>query len=454
MGKPSSFADVELDVEARPKPWLERPEAETPFRLLVVGDFSGGANRSPRPIPIDRDNFDQVLAKVRPEVTLPVAGTLRFTELEDFHPDRIFEQAELFRALRAARANPPQPPASALPSPRPGKVTLDDLLGETSAARPQPALDDWGRLVRDLVAPYLVAGADPRQAEVVRQIDRAIAEQMRSLLRHPEFQQLEAAWRAAFFLVRRLETGPDLKIYLLDVSKAELARQLEQAREDLRKCAFYQVVVEETTGTPGAEPWAALAANYSFDGTEGDLELLARLGSIAQKAGAPVIAGASEALLGSIAGGGWTMLRKLPLADWIGLAMPRFLLRLPYGGDTSPIERFEFEEMAEHEHSAYLWGNAAFACACLLGEAFSRSGWDMRPGEVRQLAGLPLHVYREDEETRNQPCAELLMTEEQAEALLDNGIMPLASLKDQDAMLLVRFQSIADPPAALAGRWR
>jgi type VI secretion system protein ImpC len=471
MPRPSSFADVELDIEARPKPRLERPEAETPFRILILGDFSGRANRGlletrlggRRPLLVDRDNFDQILAKLHPELRLPVAGAesssvaLRFAELEDFHPDRIFEQSELFRALRATREQLGDPatfaaaaasfrPAAPPPPPRPPsgeKVTLDDLLGGSPGARPQRVLDEWGRLIRDLVAPHLVPGADPRQAELIAQLDSAIAVQMRALLHHPDFQQLEAAWRALFFLLRRLETGPERKVYLLDVSKAELARMLEQAREDLRKCDLYKLAVEDTVGTPGAEPWAVLAANYYFGGSEPDLEMLARLGAIAQKAGAPVLAGAGDELLGSMADGGWAMLRKLPLANWIGLAMPRFLLRLPYGGDTAPLERFAFEEMPGHDHHGYLWGNPAFACACLLGQG---------AGAARELGDLPLHVYRENEKERIQPCAEVLMTEEQAEALLDNGIMPLASLKNRDAVLLVRMQSIADPPAALAGR--
>jgi len=162
---------------------------------------------------------------------------------------------------------------------------------------------------------------------------------------------------------------------------------------------------------------------------------------------------ASDYGLEQVAAGPFQQVRKLPQAHWIGLAMPRWLLRLPYGKDTAPIERFAFEEMPEHRHEEYLWGNAAFACLCLLAEAFGEAGWEMRPGSVRDLEGLPLHVYKEDGETKVQPCAEVLMTEQTAEALLDNGIMPLVSFKDRDCVRLLRFQSIADPPAGLSGRW-
>jgi type VI secretion system protein ImpC len=286
-----------------------------------------------------------------------------------------------------------------------------------------------------------VPGADPRQAEAVAQLDLTAAEVMRAVLHNPAFQALESAWRGLYFLVRRIETGPDLKLYLLDIPKTEMAARLERSRDDLRQSDFYRVAVQEASGTPGAEPWSLFAADYSFDAGEQDLEMLARLGLIALQAGAPLIAGASPALLAKRAGSGWPMLRKLPYANSIGLAMPRFLLRLPYGKNTSPAEQFAFEEMPEHDHEAYLWGNAAFVCACLQAES------------VHQIDGLPLHVYREDGESKVKPCAEVLMTEEQAEALLDNGIMPLVSYKDRDTARILRFQSIADPPAQLAGRW-
>ncbi len=476
MARPSSLADVELDVEARPKPWLERPDPETPFRILVLGDFSGRANRGllettlagRRPHLVDRDSFELLLDKLKVELALPAAGTLRFSELDDFHPDHIFDQSGFFQALRvtrerlansdtfasaAAALRPAEPAPAPAPRPSQAKLSLDDLLGSAPAARPQPALDDWGRLIHDLVAPHLTPGADPRQAELIAQLDSVIADQMRAVLHHPDFQQLEAAWRALFFLIRRLETGSELKIYLLDISKAELALMLEQAREDLRRSDLYKLLVTDAVNTPGAEPWAALAANYYCDGSQADLQFLARLGAIAQKAGAPVLAGAGDELLAAI-DGGWSMLRKLPVSNWIGLALPRFLLRLPYGSQTTPIERFAFEEMPVHEHAASLWGNAAFACLCLLGQSFSRFGWDMRAGASREIDGLPLHVYKEEGESRIQPCAEVLMTEQQAEAMLDHGIMPLASLKDKDAVLLIRMQSIGDPPAALSGRWK
>jgi type VI secretion system protein ImpC len=150
----------------------------------------------------------------------------------------------------------------------------------------------------------------------------------------------------------------------------------------------------------------------------------------------------------------WAALRRLPEAAFIGLALPGFLLRLPYGAATEVIDTFAFEEMADLPvHAAYLWGNSAFACVCLLGQAFSRRGWRLRAGEVLDLEGLPLHGYKELGKTRNTPCAEVLMTVHEAEHLLEQGLMPLLSFKDQDRIRLAQWQAIADPLTSLAGPW-
>ena len=483
MSKPSSLADVELAVNPGPKPQAQPVEPETPFRVLILGDFSGRANRgvfetragSRRAVRIDRDSFDAVFEKLRPELIFPLAGSqspalaIRFKDLDDFHPDRLFERVDVFQALRGLReklsdsstfgaAAESLRPVEAPPTPAPpAKITLDDLLDESNGgpAGPARALDDWSAMLHELVAPHLVPGVDPRQAELIAKVDAATSEAMRALLHQPAFQELEAAWRALFFLVRRLETGPELKLYLLDVSKAELAAELEAARDDLRHSELWRMVVEESVGTLGGQPWAVLAGNYSFSQSPEDLKLLARLGAVAREAGAPFLAATSPRMLENITAGAFHQIRKLPQAPWIGLALPRFLLRLPYGKETSPLELFSFEEFgAAPEHESYLWGNPAFACVYLLGEAFLRAGWDMRPGLAREIDGLPLHVHLEDGESKVKPCAEVLMTEEGAEALIENGVMPLASIRNQDTIRLIRFQSIADPLAPLAGRWR
>ncbi|MGH9629281.1 MAG: type VI secretion system contractile sheath domain-containing protein [Bryobacteraceae bacterium] len=483
------FGSVHLDVSAGADRTPGVPSDDAPFRILVLGDFSGRSARKIReplsgrkPMLIDRDNYDEVLARVKPELWLsagqgdPFALRLRFSELDDFHPDRIFETLDLFQALRQTRERLSDPgtfkqtatdlqswtasPPRTEPAPRPEELisggSLLDQMIEDSGAATAPArrpADELQAFIQRIVAPHLTPRPDPKQAELVSEVDSSIAAQMSAILHHHAFQSLEAAWRGVFMLVRGLDTNSLLKLYILDVSKEELAADLLPS-DRLDRTQVYRLLVEQ--GLPGADPWALSAGLYTFDGSERDAQLLGRMAPIARAAGAPFVAEAGEGLLGdeSAALELWRTLRGLPEAQWIGLAMPRFLLRLPYGEDSSPTEEFRYEEMDEGAgHAAYLWGNPALICARLLGQSFSDSGWQFTPDRHREVSGLPLHVYKEQGESQVKPCAEVLMTESMAEAMLERGVMPLASLKEQDAVRLVRFQSIAEPPAHLAGRW-
>jgi len=480
---PPSFGSIALDVQAGRQRYTDPPEPDTPFRIAVLGDFSGRENRgvvdtniaARKTFHIDRDNFDQVLARIHPQLCLPEAGTIDFAELDDFHPDRLYDALPLFRMIeRGARLAPP-PPApeperpTAPPAPK-HRVSLDELLDETEeqgiSRRPQ---DHLSRIVDEIVRPYLVRKPGPAEMEAQSSAEAAAANRMRAIIHHPAFQALEAAWQGVFFLIRRLETGADLQVHLIDVSKPEISGDLLPAG-DLRRTGLWRLIVDETAGTPGALPWSVIVCDYTFDSSLDDVDLLARLAMLARAAGAPVIAGASPQILGAespyeyprpelwqpdpVSNEYWTRLRQMPEAAWAGLALPRFLLRMPYGAASNVVERFGFEEFAGvPEHEEYLWGNAAFACACLLGQAFSQAGWNMAPGMVRELPDMPAHVYRESGETVLKPCAEVLLTEYAADAMLERGIMPLASLKGRDAVRLLRFQSIAEPAAALAGRW-
>jgi type VI secretion system protein ImpC len=327
------------------------------------------------------------------------------------------------------------------------------------------------RFVQAVVAPHVVPGADPRQPQLLAQVDRLTAESMRAILHHPDFQALEAAWRAMDLLVRRLDTDSNLKVFLIDVSKDELDAELG-VTNDLTATAVYRLLVEQTVGTPGAEPWALLVGNYYFGATPEDVALLAKMARIAAAGGVPFLAAAHSSLLGceSLAATphprdwgeildfefapAWQELRKKPEAANVGLALPRFLLRLPYGRATQSCEQFDFEEFeADPNHEHYLWGNPGFICALLLGEGFSQCGWEMQP-RGGEAGSLPLHIYSEGGDSVVKPCAEALLTGAAVERILDEGLMPLISLKGQDAVRLVRFQSIASPARSLAGRWQ
>ena len=111
------------------------------------------------------------------------------------------------------------------------------------------------------------------------------------------------------------------------------------------------------------------------------------------------------------------------------------------------------QSISQYNAEDYLWGNPAFVCVYLLAEAFSQIGWQLRPGAIREIQGLPMHVYEKDSESVLKPCAEVLLTERAAERMLEQGLMPLLSLQGSDVIRLARFQSLSSPLKPLAGRW-
>jgi type VI secretion system protein ImpC len=488
---------------------------KSPFRIAILADFSGRDNRglsevslslaSSRLIPVDVDNFEKLLTKLDTEIHIPIGGedgpriVLRFCELDDFQPDRIFDRLEVFQKLRAARKRLQDPAtfaeaasevrswvagepdsgesktaeveSSQAESQESDSDAIERLLGQRPKASAKQFVD-LETLIREAVKPYIVPAPHPQQAELVAQVDEAISGQMRALLHHPDFKGLEAAWRTLHLLVNQVETDENLKLYVGDISKAELAADLAST-DRLQSTGTYRFLVEQSVGMQGAEPWALLVGCYEFDKTKEDVNLLRALAKVAQAAGAPFLAGAGSHFAGCesialtpdpdnwqwqadpVAAQLWQELRNSPEAASIGLVLPRLLLRLPYGKDTEPIDRFDFEELSSGaHHEQYLWGNPAIVCACLLAEAFRTSGWSLT-GELQQeLTGLPMHVYKSNGETHVTPCAEAFLTERAMEILIGKGLVPLLSIKGRDAVRIARFQSIAEPSAPLAGRWK
>ncbi|HUE81582.1 MAG TPA: type VI secretion system contractile sheath large subunit [Pyrinomonadaceae bacterium] len=502
MAKEFALEDFEGELVATMEERVGRPQPETPFCIALLGDWSGRKNRGLfassaelaqwRPLLIDRDNIDQIIAKLTPKLNLPVAAdgamsvSISFRELDDFSPDRIFERLDLFDKLGQWRARLQNPSSFAEAAaevrawagiqakqsePDIQTITeegnahegglLDQILDQSNTPvgnRTAPKVSgEIEALAREAVAPYLVPGPDAQEEELVAAVDLAIGRQMAALLHHPDFQALEAAWRAANLLVSRLNTGTELKLYLLDISREEFAADL-MGFDDSSQTAMYKLLIERS-----GIPWALVAANYRFDLTTDDMELLSRMSKIGSDGRIPFVAEASPGFLGcesiaespdpedwrveeSEARSAWVELKRQLNSRYIGLSLPRFLLRLPYGENTEPMEEFNFEEQPPNDkpqHNWYLWGSPSFVVAYLLAEAFTRSGWDFLPGEVQELEGLPLHIYKVDGESETKPCAETLMTLRTAEKIIGEGLMPLISLKDTDVIRLGMLQSIS-----------
>lgn len=476
MGMQNEYSSVNLDVSLGAQP-AGRPRRDEPFRIAVLGDFSGRAGRGPaggavdllsrKPVTVDRDNFEEVFARFQVELDLPVFGRLRLEEPEDFHPDRLWSRvaafAPLLQARRAPGQAPTRPASRAAPSAPPALGSLGSLLDDALDATADRAEGRSGASHDPLrawldkeVQPHTVAATPEAEMERRALIEDVIGAQTRALLHFPAFQELEALWRAVEFMTRRVDDDARVRICLVDVTFDELAADLASAAPTLPKLLAAH------------GPWGVLAGAYTFHPSAAQLQVLAATGTLAASLGVSFLAAAAPQMIGCNSAGplpepedwrdggeAWGGFRGTAAARHVGLALPRFLLRHPYGAKTGKCETLPFEEMgAEHDHESLLWGNSALLCASLLAEAFEDEGWDLRPDKHCNVSRLPVYIYRQDGDAVAQPCAESLMTERAAKQILDRGIMAVASLKESDEVRLVRFQSAARPSAPLPGPWQ
>ncbi len=482
-----------------------RRDPTAPLRLLIMADFSGRAHRetpvpladlASRPLlPVDVDNLDAVMARLAPKLRLAGAESgavlnVGFSQLDDFHPDALYRRLEGFQALRRSRArllnpasfaqavaeltlSPPSEPVQTGPAPMEENADLlGRLLGRPPASPPAARPADPGAaaiqsLLRTAVQPHIVH-TDPNQAAWVAAVDAAISEQLRTILHQPVFQALEATWRSVQGLVADLDSDA-VQVALLDVTRQELLADLRSAGGNPTATSLYTLLIDRGVRMPDGQPWSLLVGDYRFGAGPEDIALLAALGALAAHAGGPFLAEAAPELLSAASAaeladpGAWTplptelaeywqALRQSAVAPWLGLALPRLLLRLPYGRKTDSVEQIEFEEMPMGRNpDAYLWGNPAFACARLITAAFVENGEAFSPGDVLELDDLPAHVYEEAGERAMQPATEVLLSERAMQAILAKGVMPLLGHRQRNAVRLARFQSLAEPATALAG---
>lgn len=457
----------------------EKPGRRPPrqaMRLLLLADFSGRpAHERPalaaRPtLRVDNDSLGTVMQRLAPQV--PAAGSVFVAEdIEDFHPDALYARVPVFETLRGLRRrlqDPAQFAAAAaelgVPAAAPGAAPTaggGDLLASLLGGRPAAAVSAAAppaagidAFVRSLVAPHIVPDHGPMQAQLTASVDRTIAAQVGALLHAPAFQALESAWRGVQWLIASLELDEQLQLHLFDVSRDELLADVVAARGQLTQTGLHRALADRWRGVPGGESWSMVVSLEHFGPSDTDIGLLAALGLLAQQAGGPLLAGgdAALALANPAALAGWNTLRRSEAAQWIGLVAPRVLLRSPYGRRSDPVASFTFEEFTgppEHEH--LLWGAGSLAAALLIGRAYMARGWAMEAGDEREIGDLPAYSFERDGELQLQACAEDYLGEQAGQALLGAGLMPLMSHKQRNAVTVMRFQSIAEPTAPLAG---
>ncbi|MGZ5256533.1 MAG: type VI secretion system contractile sheath large subunit, partial [Burkholderiales bacterium] len=254
---------------------------------------------------------------------------------------------------------------------------------------------------------------------IIAELDRKLSEQVNLIMHHADFQQLEGGWRGLHYLVNNTETDEMLKIRFMNISKSDLGKTVKRFKgTNWDQSPIFKKVYEAEYGQFGGEPFGCLVGDYYFDHSPPDVELLGEMAKNAAAAHTPFIAGSSPSVMQmeswqELANprdltkifttpeyASWRSLRESDDARYIGLAMPRFLARIPYGSRTNPVEEFDFEEdTGAADHSRYTWANSAYAMATNITRSFKMYGWCSRIRGVESggaVEGLPVHTFPTD----------------------------------------------------------
>ena len=355
-----------------------------------------------------------------------------------------------------------------------GGSLLDRIIDESriarSSAEHERARDLIGELVEQVLDGELVpsenlsASLDARVAE----LDALISAQLSEILHAPEFQRLESAWSGLHYLCRQTSTGENLKIRLLNAGKRELLKDFRRAI-DFDQSALFKKVYEEEFGTFGGSPFGALIGEFTLTRQPEDMYFVEQMSHIAAAAHAPFITAASPELLGlesfaelgrprdlnkvfdTVEYAKWKSFRESEDARYVGIALPRFLGRLPYNPvDGIVVEGFNFvEEVDGSDHDKYLWCNAAFALGARLTSAFEQYGWC---AAIRGVEGgglvedLPTHTFRTDDGELALKCpTEVSVTDRREKELNDLGFIALVHCKNTDYAAFFGAQSAQKP---------
>jgi type VI secretion system protein ImpC len=314
---------------------------------------------------------------------------------------------------------------------------------------------------------------------MIAAIDAKLSEQINLILHHEDFQALESAWRGLHYMVNNTETDETLKIRVLNISKKELGRTLKKFRGTAwDQSPVFKKIYEEEYGQFGGEPFGLLVGDYAFDHSPMDTQLLADIAQVAAAAHAPFLAAAAPTVMQMDSWNelsnprdltkifqtpeyaAWRSLRESEDARYIGLTMPRFLARLPYGAKTEPVEEFAFEEdTGAPESGSYTWANSCYAMATNITRAFKLYGWTTSIRGVESggaVEGLPTHTFPTDDGGVAMQCpTEIAISDRREAELAKSGFMPLIHKKNSDFAAFIGAQSLQKPqeyddPAATA----
>jgi len=418
---------------------------------------------------VDRDDLEEVLASVGPRIGLTPGPDLPALDiplrsLDDLHPDALLARLPLFHALerlvaegqREGRGGEDEGESEGRGGARAeaGGGLLDQVLAQTPGpdsgngiARPVPTPSgtpgDMADFLRRITLPHQVAEPGQREMDRREMLDRMRVNHLRAILHHSRFQAVEGVWRGLEFLVRRLDTGPDLKIWVahLPGSRAkamarggELGTFLDRARS--------------VAGLDAA--WSAVLVHDAFGATAPDLEALAGMAGVGRERETAFLAEVTPGLLAVAEDpellARWEALRSHPGAGWMGLLLPRFLLRAPYGAEENPCERLDFEELEPGEGpdpGMLLWGHPGLAALLLLGRTFRARHSDLPRPVPTGVDGLSPILHRGAGGSALVPPAELMLGGAEVEELAEVGLIPVVARAGDPTLRFPTVPSVA-----------
>ena len=310
--------------------------------------------------------------------------------------------------------------------------------------------------------------------QAIAQIDAAMSTQLAAIMHAEPFQKLEGSWRGLHHLVMNSETGAQLKLRVLNVSKRDLFKDLDRAVEFDQSQAFKKIY-ESEFGQAGGEPYAALVGDYEFTNHPEDIDLLSKMSQVSAAGFCPFISSADSQLLGldsyeelskprdlekiflSPEYTKWRSFRESDDSRFVVLTMPRTLARLPYGSQTKPVEEFGYEEVELDEkgnsktvdHSNYCWMSTAYVMGTRLTNAFAQTGWctAIRGAENGgKVEGLPAHIFTDDDGDVDLKCpTEIAITDRREAELSKLGFLPLCHYKNTDYAVFFGGQTVQKP---------
>ena len=474
---PRHSFDVHLDVDSSTSHAEAKEVRRGPISLLLLGDFSGRGAGSPMlsgsvgAHKIDRDVVDDLMAAFAPMARLADGSELRFSSLDELHPDELMGRVARVGAIldgRERAVDVPVPPSGsdALPAtdaaPASDAGLLDQILGGSgddspaSAARPDAGAPIGSIRAFAAEAARFDSVAEPSaqaKAESASREARA-ADALREVLREPSFRALERRWRGVDFLVRQLDTGPDLHVYLADLSREAIRAELDD--EGGLEASALRGLLSGGAG-PEKNPWSFVVM---MDGTFGvgvdDQLLLAWITGLCAAYGATALVDGEPALAGiptlddfddrmswRAPDVGWEAFRAQPEAGSLGVCLPGFLLRDPYGPGSNPVDGAPLAEVrGRPSRDDYVWGGAAVACAIVVAREAVGDGGGLPDTAI---TGLPLHTWRAGVDS-GTVCGAAAMTDEAAKRLLASGITPAAWMRASDSVRLLLPRTVTGTP--------